>query len=108
MIGCKYGNFLVQSKMSQWPFKVINDGGLPKLEVMYKKESKLFTPEDISSMVLTKMKESAEAWLGHEVKNAVVTVPASYNTNQRQAIKDAAATSSLLHGHLAKRARKSG
>ena len=94
LIGCKYDNFL-QSKMGQWPFKVVNVGGLPKLEVMYMEEAKVFTPEEISSMVLTKMKEYAEAWLGREVKNAVVTVPASYNTNQRQAIKDAAAISSL-------------
>merc|ERR1712184_114922 len=68
---------------------VVDSGSLPKLEVEYKNETKTFTPEEISSMVLTKMKETAEAYLGHDVKDAVVTVPAYFNDSQRQATKDA-------------------
>jgi len=68
---------------------VISAGGKPKLQVEYKTEEKDFTPEEISSMVLTKMKETAESYLGHEVKDAVVTVPAYFNDSQRQATKDA-------------------
>ena len=63
--------------------------GKPKLHVEYKSEEKSFTPEEISAMVLTKMKETAESYLGYEVKDAVVTVPAYFNDSQRQATKDA-------------------
>ena len=75
--------------MKHWPFKVISDGGKPKIEVEYKNESKTFYPEEISSMVLTKMKETAEGYLGNTVSNAVITVPAYFNDSQRQATKDA-------------------
>ena len=61
---------------------MVCDGGKPKLQVEYKGELKTFTPEEISSMVLTKMKETAEAYLGYEVKDAVVTVPAYFNDRQ--------------------------
>merc|ERR1711881_640550 len=81
--------------MKHWPFKVVDAGSLPKLEVEYKNETKTFTPEEISSMVLTKMKETAEAYLGHDVKDAVVTVPAYFNDSQRQATKDAGVISGL-------------
>merc|ERR1712233_97439 len=89
LIGRKFADSTVQSDMKHWPFKVVDAGGLPKLEVEYKNETKTFTPEEISSMVLTKMKETAEAYLGHDVKDAVVTVPAYFNDSQRQATKDA-------------------
>ncbi|CAF1624554.1 unnamed protein product [Rotaria sordida] len=75
--------------MKHWPFKVISDNGKPKIQVEYKNEIKSFTPEEISSMVLTKMKEIAEAYLGRKVSDAVVTVPAYFNVSQRQATKDA-------------------
>merc|ERR1712106_294168 len=75
--------------MKHWPFDVISEGGKPKIKVLYKGESKLFFPEEISSMILTKMKETAEAYLGKTVTDAVVTVPAYFNDSQRQATKDA-------------------
>merc|ERR1711910_107991 len=89
LIGRKFEDATVQSDMKHWPFKVAAFGDKPKLEVEYKNETKTFTPEEISAMVLTKMKETAEAYLGHDVKDAVVTVPAYFNDSQRQATKDA-------------------
>ncbi|XP_061191879.1 heat shock protein 70 B2-like [Saccostrea echinata] len=89
LIGRKFNDDSVQADMKHWPFKVANDGGKPKLEVEYKNEKKRFTPEEISSMVLTKMKETAEAYLGQQVKEAVITVPAYFNNAQREATKDA-------------------
>ena len=86
----------VQSDMKHWPFKVVSGtGGTPIIEVNYKGEQKQFKAEEISSMVLSKMKEIAEAYLGKEVKNAVVTVPAYFNDSQRQATKDAGSISGL-------------
>ena len=82
--------------MKHWPFTVKSGtGGTPIIEVEYKGETKDFKAEEISSMVLGKMKEIAEAYLGKEVKNAVVTVPAYFNDSQRQATKDAGAISGL-------------
>jgi len=89
LIGRKFDDATVQADMKHWPFKVIKVGDKPKLEVEYKNEEKTFTPEEVSAMVLTKMKETAEAYLGMEVKDAVVTVPAYFNDSQRQATKDA-------------------
>merc|ERR1712226_1212751 len=79
----------VQQDKKHWPFNVINTESKPKIEVDYKCERKTFTPEEISAMVLTKMKETAEAYLGKPVTDAVVTVPAYFNDAQRQATKDA-------------------
>merc|ERR1719150_3350489 len=95
LIGRKFNDPTVQSDLKHWPFKVVDVGSLAKLEVEYKNETKTFTPEEISSMVLTKMKETAEAYLGHDVKDAVVTVPAYFNDAQRQATKDAGVISGL-------------
>ncbi|KAI5639984.1 hsp70 protein domain-containing protein [Phthorimaea operculella] len=81
--------------MKHWPFKVINDCGKPKIQVEFKGEVKKFAPEEISSMVLTKMKETAEAYLGSTVRDAVITVPAYFNDSQRQATKDAGAIAGL-------------
>ncbi|XP_062612957.1 heat shock protein 70 B2-like [Saccostrea cucullata] len=89
LIGRKFNDESVQADMKHWPFKVVNEGGKPKLEVEYKHETKRFTPEEISSMVLTKMKETAEAYLGQKVTDAVITVPAYFNNAQREATKDA-------------------
>ena len=74
---------------------VVNDAGRPKVQVEYKGETKSFYPEEVSSMVLTKMKEIAEAYLGKTVTNAVVTVPAYFNDSQRQATKDAGTIAGL-------------
>ena len=89
LIGRRFDDPVVQSDMKQWPFKVVNVVGKPKIKVEFRNEEKQFTPEEISSMVLTKMKETAEAYLGHPVRDAVVTVPAYFNDAQRQATKDA-------------------
>ena len=81
--------------MKHWPFKVVNDSTKPKIQVEYKGETKTFSPEEISSMVLVKMKETAEAFLGQKVTDAVITVPAYFNDSQRQATKDAGTISGL-------------
>jgi heat shock protein 1/8 len=95
LIGRRFDDSSIQSDMKHWPFKVINDGGKPKIQVEYKSETKTFYPEEISSMVLVKMKETAEAYLGKTVTDAVITVPAYFNDSQRQATKDAGAIAGL-------------
>merc|ERR1739847_53901 len=89
LIGRKFADAEVQADMKHFPFKVIDKSGKPVVEVEFKGETKNFTPEEISSMILTKMRETAEAYLGGTVNNAVVTVPAYFNDSQRQATKDA-------------------
>ncbi|XP_010459142.1 PREDICTED: heat shock 70 kDa protein 5-like [Camelina sativa] len=96
LIGRRFSDPSVQSDMVHWPFKVVSGpGDKPMIVVSYKNEEKQFSPEEISSMVLVKMREVAESFLGHSVKNAVVTVPAYFNDSQRQATKDAGAISGL-------------
>ena len=87
LIGRKFADAEVQADMKHFPFKVIDKGGKPVINVEFKGEVKSFTPEEISSMVLTKMRETAESYLGGTVNNAVVTVPAYFNDSQRQATK---------------------
>ncbi|OGM41950.1 heat shock protein [Aspergillus bombycis] len=89
LIGRRYADAEVQSDMKHWPFKIVDKGGKPIIQVEFKGEEKQFTPEEVSSMVLTKMRETAEAYLGGTVNNAVITVPAYFNDSQRQATKDA-------------------
>ena len=89
LIGRKFADAEVQADMKHFPFKVIDKGGKPVIQVEFKGETKEFTPEEISSMVLTKMRETAESYLGGTVNNAVITVPAYFNDSQRQATKDA-------------------
>ncbi|KAK4687089.1 heat shock 70kDa protein 1/2/6/8, partial [Tremellales sp. Uapishka_1] len=89
LIGRKFSDTEVQSDMKHWPFKVIDKAGKPVVQVEYRGEEKQFSPEEISSMILIKMKETAEAYLGGTVTKAVVTVPAYFNDSQRQATKDA-------------------
>ncbi|XP_054721056.1 major heat shock 70 kDa protein Ba-like [Uloborus diversus] len=89
LIGRKYDDPKIQQDMKNWPFKVVNEAGKPKISVEFKGEMKRFNPEEISAMVLTKMKETAEMYLGQKVVDAVITVPAYFNDSQRQATKDA-------------------
>ncbi|XP_033843483.1 heat shock 70 kDa protein 1-like [Periophthalmus magnuspinnatus] len=95
LIGRRFDDTTVQADMKHWPFNVVSDGGKPKIRVEYKGEDKTFSPEEISSMVLVKMKEVAEAYLGQKVSNAVITVPAYFNDSQRQATKDAGVIAGL-------------
>ena len=89
LIGRKFNDSVVQDDIKSWPFKVIEKDEKPMFEVNYLDETKTFHPEEISSMILARMKEVAESFLNTEVKDAVVTVPAYFNDSQRQATKDA-------------------
>ncbi|PVH18208.1 heat shock protein SSA2 [Candidozyma duobushaemuli] len=89
LIGRKFEDAEVQGDAKHFPFKIIDKSGKPNIQVEYKGETKVFSPEEISSMVLGKMKETAESFLGTTVNDAVVTVPAYFNDSQRQATKDA-------------------
>ncbi|TID15158.1 heat shock protein-like protein 70 [Venturia nashicola] len=89
LIGRKFADAEVQADMKHFPFRVVNKLEKPVIQVEFKGETKTFTPEEISSMILTKMRETAESYLGGTVNNAVVTVPAYFNDSQRQATKDA-------------------
>ncbi|KAJ0172885.1 hypothetical protein K1T71_011061 [Dendrolimus kikuchii] len=95
LIGRKFDDPKIQQDLKHWPFKVVNDGGKPKIQVEYKGKTKRFAPEEISSMVLSKMKDIAEAYTGNPVKDAVITEPAYFNDSQRQATKDAGAIAGL-------------
>ena len=95
LIGRKFEDPEVQADMKHWPFTVVARDGKPVIQVEYKGEKKTFTPEEISAMVLTKMREIAEAYLGGTVKDAVITVPAYFNDSQRQATKDAGVIAGL-------------
>ncbi|CAL8311438.1 unnamed protein product [Arctogadus glacialis] len=95
LIGQKFDDAVVQADMKHWPFTVMSDTGRPKIQVEHKGENKSFYPEEVSSMVLVKMKEIAEAYLGQKVSNAVITVPDYFNDSQRQATKDAGVIAGL-------------
>ena len=96
LIGRKFQDDVVQSDIKHWPFTVVcGDNNIPKVQVKFKGEVKTFTPEEISSMVLVKMRETAEAFVGMKVTDAVITVPAYFNDTQRQATKDAGVIAGL-------------
>ena len=96
LIGRKFNDPIVQSEMKTLPYKITKDkNGNCSIVANYKGESKNFTPEEISACILTKMKETAEAYLGETVKDAVVTVPAYFNDAQRQSTKDAGVIAGL-------------
>merc|ERR1711959_475129 len=95
LIGRVFHESSVQADMKHWPFEVINKDGKPQIQVEVDGSPKAFSPEEISSMVLAKMRKIAEGYLGKGVKNAVVTCPAYFNDQQRAATKDAGAIASL-------------
>jgi len=95
LIGRSFNDDEVQRDKKLYPYKIIEKNGKPFIQVKVKGEDKVFSPEEISAMILTKMKEIAEAYLGRTVKNAVITCPAYFNDAQRQATKDAGTISGL-------------
>lgn len=96
LIGRKFSDPVIKNEIEAFPFDVVSDNNdKPIIKVNYKKEQKKYHPEEISSMILVKMKEIAEAYIGEEVTDAVITVPAYFNDSQRQATKDAGQISGL-------------
>merc|ERR1711904_739994 len=96
LIGRKFDDPSIQGDMKHWPFKIgACAGNKPLIRVNFKNEAKTFSPEEISAMVLTKMKDTAETYLGKTVQKAVITVPAYFNDSQRQATKDAGVISGM-------------
>ncbi|EON64203.1 heat shock protein SSB1 [Coniosporium apollinis CBS 100218] len=95
LIGRRFDDETVKKDIESWPFKVTNSNGNPMVQVEYLGETKSFSPQEISAMVLVKMKEVAETKLGKKVEKAVITVPAYFNDNQRQATKDAGSIAGL-------------
>mgnify|MGYP001419713985 CR=1 FL=1 len=95
LIGREFNDSLLQKEMKSLSYTVVNENNKPKIKVQYNDEDKQFTPEEISAMILGEMKLVAESYLGEEVKDAVVTVPAYFNDAQRQATKDAGAIAGL-------------
>jgi L1 cell adhesion molecule like protein len=89
LIGRKFDDATIQNDLDHYPFKIINENSLPEIEVEYMNETKKFRPEEISAMLLNKLKLDAEKYLGKSVKKAVITVPAYFNDSQRQATRDA-------------------
>merc|ERR1712217_95077 len=95
LIGRRFKDSTVQKDIKLLPFKISDKSGKPMINVQVKGEEKVLSPEEVSSMVLTKMKETAENYLGKEVKHAVITVPAYFNDAQRQSTKDAGTISGM-------------
>lgn len=95
LIGRRFDDDSVKADVKHFPYKVVERDGKPIIKVEYKGEEKQFTPEEISAMILTKMKETAEAYLGHPVTDAVITCPAYFNDAQRQSTKDAGVIAGL-------------
>lgn len=95
LIGRRFKDSTVQKDKKLLPFEIIEKNSKPMIQVKVKGENKMMSPEEVSSMVLTKMKETAENYLGKEVKHAVVTVPAYFNDAQRQSTKDAGVIAGL-------------
>jgi len=95
LIGREFNDPAIQKDIKNWPFKVVNVDGLPKIEVEYRDQIKQLSPQEVSASVLSYLKETAESYLGVPVKDAVITVPAYFDNSQRQATKDAGAIAGL-------------
>lgn len=96
LIGRRFSDDCVQKDIKLWPFKVIlGPLGKPKISIEYKGEERQFYPEEISAMILAKMKQVAEAYLDCTISNAVVTVPSYFNDSQRRATQDAGTIAGL-------------
>jgi molecular chaperone DnaK (HSP70) len=95
LMGRLYNDKELQTDMTKSTYKVVDNNGRPNVDVTFKNENKMFSPEEISSMLLSKLKKNAEDYLGSEVKNAVITVPAYFNDAQRTATKDAGTIAGL-------------
>jgi len=95
LIGRRYKDSTVQKDKKLLPFEIVEKDSKPMIEVLVNGVAKVLSPEEVSSMILTKMKETAENYLGKEVKHAVITVPAYFNDAQRQATKDAGTISGM-------------
>ena len=95
LIGRNFSDTVIQQDLNHWPFAVINKDDKPYFGVKYLGEEKIFTPEEISAMILNKLKETAEGFLGQKVSKAVITVPAYFNDSQRQSTKDAGTIAGL-------------
>lgn len=95
LIGRRYSDKTVQHDKKLLPYEIVDKDGKPQVKVMFQGSKKVFSPEEISAMILVKMKETAEEYLGRELKNAVVTVPAYFTDAQRQATKDAGTIAGL-------------
>ena len=95
LIGRRFDDPVIHMDKRYWPFRLVSDKGKPKIEVLFKGEPRVFAPEEISAMVLLKMRETAENFLGKKVSDVVITVPAYFNDSQRQATKDAGVIAGL-------------
>lgn len=95
LVGRKWGEADVKKDIRHFPFKLVEKKGKPAIQVVVNGKNKVFTPEEVSAMILQKMKETAEAYLGQKVTHAVVTVPAYFNDAQRTATKDAGTIAGL-------------
>lgn len=95
LIGCRLDDAVIQFDRKHWSFRVVDDVSRPKVQVEYKGETKCFYPEEVSSMILTKMKKITETCLEKTVTNALFTVSAYFGDSQHQAMKDAGTTAGL-------------
>ena len=95
LLGREFNDPILQNDMKSLPYKIVSNNNKPQVEVMFNNEIKHFTPEEISAMILSKMKETAENYLGEKITDAVITVPAYFNDSQRQATKDAGVIAGL-------------
>lgn len=95
LIGRDYADPVVQADQKHWPFKIVNVNSKPNFEVQYENQTRIFSPEEISAAILLKMKQIAVSYLGTDVTDAVVTVPAYFNDAQRKATKDAGTIAGL-------------